>query len=249
MVHVVGHRGAAAVMPENTLKGFRYAMEVGVDSVECDVHLTRDDRLVVMHDATVDRTTNGHGAIRDLRYARIRSLDAGDGERVPTLDEVLELVQGRTPLLCELKGMGVEEAAVAAVMAHDMADQVTFISFSFDRLARVRRMGAAYRIGAIVPNPAEFEIAQAVELGAATLNVQYKHLCYRILDQAHGAGLLVDAWNPDTPAEQQAMIALGADSVSTNDPEPLVKYLRQAAALQSAGGPAKTKRTAKTEKG
>ena len=92
MVYVVGHRGAAGVLPENTLAGFRYAIELGVDYVECDVHLSRDGQLVVMHDATVDRTTDATGAICDLDFNRIRALDAGEGEQIPTLDEVLALV-------------------------------------------------------------------------------------------------------------------------------------------------------------
>ena len=116
MVYVVGHRGAMALMPENTLKGFRYAIELGVDYVECDVHLSRDGQLVVMHDTTVDRTTNGHGAIRDLAFARLRSLDAGDGEQVPTLDEVLETVRHEVHLLIELKGSeGHDEGLVVRV--------------------------------------------------------------------------------------------------------------------------------------
>ena len=122
MVYTVGHRGAAGVLPENTLRGFRYAILLGVDYVECDVHLTRDGHLVVMHDSAVDRTTDGHGAIRDLTLARVRSLDAGDGEQVPLFDEVLDLVKGEAQLLCEVKGLGTEHAAVEAVRAHGMTD-------------------------------------------------------------------------------------------------------------------------------
>jgi glycerophosphoryl diester phosphodiesterase len=236
MVYVVGHRGAAGEQPENTLTGFRYALDLGVDFVECDVHLTRDGRLVVMHDATVDRTTNGQGAISALSLARIRSLDAGDGEQVPTFDEVLDLVAGRAPLLCELKGNGVEEAAVAAVADHSLEDQVIFTSFSLDRLATVRQLGDHYRLGAILPNASEIEIARAVALGAEAIGVRYTNLCYRILAQAHEAGLQVRAWNPDTLAEQQAMIVLGVDGISTNRPSLLLEYLRGA---QDASHPAK----------
>lgn len=234
MVYVVGHRGAAGEQPENTLKGFRYALDLGVDYVECDVHLTRDGHLVVIHDATVDRTTNGHGAISALSLDRIRSLDAGEGERVPAFDEVLELVAGRAPLLCELKGSGVEEATVAAVDAHGMAEQVVFTSFSLDRLATVRQWGDHYRIGAILPNASEFEIARAAALGVEAIGVRYTNLCYRILAQAHAAGLQVRAWNPDTLAEQQAMIALGVDGISTNRPSLLLGYLRGLSAASRA---------------
>jgi glycerophosphoryl diester phosphodiesterase len=230
MIYVVGHRGAGGVMPENTLKGFTYALELGVDYVECDIHLTRDHELVVIHDATVNRTTNGTGAVGAMSLARIRRLDAGQGERVPTLDEVLETVRGRGLLLLELKGMGVERAAVAAVAAHGMADDVTFTSFEPARLAVVRDLGRQYRIGAIFPNPTEFDLARAAELSATRIDVHYRHLNLRMLEEAHAKGLEVLAWNPDTWREQRAMLALGADGVSSNRPDILLANLQQVAA-------------------
>jgi glycerophosphoryl diester phosphodiesterase len=225
MVYVVGHRGAAGLAPENTIKGFRYAIDVGVDYVECDVHLSRDKQLLVMHDTTVDRTTNGRGALRDLMAARIRTLDAGGGEQVPTLDEVLETVRGEVHLLIELKGIGVEQAAVEAVKAQGMEEGVTFTSFALDRLVTVRAMGDQYRVGAILPNPTEFELARAVEMGAVGIQVHYANLNFRIVNAAYEAGLEVLAWNPDTWQEQQAMIALGVDGVSTNRPDILLNHL------------------------
>ncbi len=225
MVYVVGHRGAAGVMPENTIKGFRYAIELGVDYVECDVHLSRDKQLMVMHDATVDRTTNGRGAIRDLTAARIRSLDAGQGEQVPLLDEVLETVRGEVHLLIELKGTGVEHAAVEAVKAQSMQEYVTFTSFALERLALVREMGKEYRLGAILPNPTDFDLARAVELQAVGIGIRYTNLCLRHVEAAHALGLEVRAWNPDMWDEQQAMITLGVDGISTNRPDILLSNL------------------------
>jgi glycerophosphoryl diester phosphodiesterase len=226
MVYVVGHRGAAGVMPENTLKGFRYAIGLGVELVECDVHLTRDGQLVVMHDATVDRTTNGRGAIADMDFAAFRRLDAGQGEQAPTLDEVLETIEGKVGLLCELKGEGVEDAAVDAVVRRGMEEQVTFTSFHLSRLAKVRQRGDHFRLGAILPNPTESEIGQALALKVIGIGIYYKNLCLRLVEQAHTVGLEVRAWNPDTLREQQAMIALGADGVGTNRPDILMAHLR-----------------------
>jgi len=225
MVYVVGHRGAAAVMPENTLKGFRYAIALGVDYVECDVHLSRDRRPVVIHDATVDRTTSGKGALRDLTFARIRSLDAGQGELVPTLDEVLEEVHEQAHLLIELKGLGVEEAAVEVVKAHGMVDDVTFSSFSLDRLAAVRAMGSELRLRAILPNPSDFELACAVELKAVGIDIRFSHASLHLVESAHRKGLEVLAWNPDSWREQMAMIALGVDGISSNRPDMLLEKL------------------------
>ena len=225
MVYVVGHRGAAGEMPENTIKGFRHAIALGVDYVECDVHLSRDHELLVMHDRTVDRTTNGQGAVRDLTAARIRSLDAGEGEQVPTLDEVLETVRNEVHLLIELKGIGTERAAVAAVRAHGMVDDVTFASFSLERLAVVRALGADYRVRAILPEPTEFELARAVELKAVGIDVRYTNVSLRVVEDAHALGLEVLAWNPDDWHAQQTMIALGVDGISSNHPARLLENL------------------------
>jgi glycerophosphoryl diester phosphodiesterase len=225
MVYVVGHRGAAGVMPENTIKGFRYAIALGVDAVECDVHLSRDKQLVVMHDSTVDRTTNGRGAIRDLALARIRTLDAGEGEPVPTLEELLETVRNEVHLLIELKGIGVERAAVEAVKAQGMVDDVTFSSFALERLAAVRSMGKQYRVRAILPNPTDFELARAVAIDAVGIDVRYQNACFRVIEAAQAMGLEVLAWNPDTWREQQVMIGLGVEGVSTNRPDLLLEQL------------------------
>jgi len=226
MIYVVGHRGAAGVLPENTLKGFRHAIELGVQYVECDVHLTRDERLVVMHDTTVDRTTNGSGAIRSLDFAAIRALDAGDGEQVPTLDEVLAMVQGKVKLLCELKGEGVENAAVDAVVKRGMAADVVFTSFHLDRIARVKERGSCLKIGAIFSKPTDDDIARSLDIGVVGVGIQYKSLCLRMVEQVLGAGVDLRAWNPDTLREQRAMMALGVSGVSTNRPDILMTYLR-----------------------
>ena len=226
MIYVVGHRGAAGLVPENTLKGFRYAIELGVDCVECDVHLTRDERLIVMHDETVDRTTNGSGRIRDLDFATIRALDAGDGEQVPTLDEVLATTQGKVKLLCELKGEGVEDAAVDAVLARGIESEVTFTSFDMERIGQVKRRGAHLAIGAIFGDPTDEDIARAADLGVRGVGVYYKNLRLKTVEQALSAGMDLRAWNPDTLREQKAMIALGVSGVGTNRPDMLIQYLK-----------------------
>ena len=235
MVYVVGHRGAAALLPENTIAGFRHAIALGVDYVECDVHLSRDGQLIVMHDRTVDRTTNGRGAVRDLTAARIRSLDAGDGEQVPRFDEVLETVRDEVHLLVELKGIGTERAAVEAVRTQGMIDDVTFSSFALDRLAAARAMGDDVRVRAILPNPTEFELARAAALQAVGIDVRFDNVSLHIVKAAHTLGLDVLAWNPDTWPEQAAMIALGVDGVSSNRPDVLLAGLRRNVNHFSAG--------------
>jgi glycerophosphoryl diester phosphodiesterase len=175
-----------------------------------------------LHDETVDRTTNGSGSIRELDVATIRSLDAGDGEQVPTLSEVLAVVQGKVQLLCELKGEGVEEAAVETVVTRGMEREVVFTSFDMRRIARVKRLGDRLLTGAILVDPGDEEIKRTVDIGVVGIGVYYKNLCLRVVERAMSAGIDIRAWNPDTLREQQAMIALGVNGVSTNRPDILI---------------------------
>ena len=226
MIYVVGHRGATGVEPENTIRGFRYALELGVDYTECDVHLTKDNRLIVMHDETVERTTNGTGAIRNLTFAEIRSLDAGKGEHVPTLTEVLEVVKDRAILLIELKGEGVEEQAVQTVQKMQMDEQVIFTSFHLDRIRKVKNLDSSLKVGAIFGQPPADACQQALDAGASDIGVHYRNLRRELVNEAHSYGLDVRAWNPDTVPEMQAMIDLGVDGVSSNRPDLLVSLVR-----------------------
>jgi len=137
MPYVVGHRGAAGVQPENTIGGFEYAIQLGCEYVETDVHLSADGHLVIIHDDTVDRTTNGSGRVGEMTLAQLRALDAGQGRQIPLLQEVLDVVRGRAILLCELKGPFTPDPVARAVMANRMQEQVIFTSIHFGRLARI----------------------------------------------------------------------------------------------------------------
>ena len=226
MVYVVGHRGAAGVEPENTIRGFRYAIELGVDYTECDVHLTRDGRLVVMHDAKVDRTTNGTGAIRELTFDQIRALDAGKGEQVPTLEEVLDVMRGQAIVLIEMKGEGVEEETVRIVREAKMEEQVVLTCFHLERIRKAKQLAPELKVGFIVSNPTADSCQQAVDVEASGIGILYKNLTRELVEQAHAHGLDVRAWNPDTEPEMRAMLELGVDGVSSNRPDLLIPLVR-----------------------
>ena len=120
---IIAHRGASAYEPENTLRAFRRAMEQGAELSELDLHLSKDGALIVMHNATVDQTTNGHGAIRDQTLAELKLLDAGLGERVPTLQDVIDLVRGRHGLYIELKAAGTPRPTVDLLRANALINR------------------------------------------------------------------------------------------------------------------------------
>lgn len=154
-IWAVAHRGASDRYPENTLLAFERALEAGADAIECDVHLTADGEVVVIHDATVDRTTNGHGEVAALTLDELRQLDAGSwkdarfsGQRIPTLREVAELVRGRVPLFVEVKGRSPELPArlVDVLRAGGVQDQVWLFTADNECLRQLHRLAPEMRV-------------------------------------------------------------------------------------------------------
>jgi glycerophosphoryl diester phosphodiesterase len=125
----IGHRGAKAYAPENTLASFRKALEIGVDAVELDVRKTKDNELVVIHDADVKRTTDGEGLVSDLTLKEIKGFSSGDGEKIPTLQEALNFLDKKVKVLIELKEVGIEEPVLSLVQKLGLEKNVVIVSF------------------------------------------------------------------------------------------------------------------------
>lgn len=225
MPYVVGHRGAAALLPENTIAGFQHAIQLGCDYVECDVHLSRDNLLVVIHDETVDRTTNGSGRVADLTLAELRQLDAGQGQQIPIFQEVLDVVRDQVILLCELKGPFTPEPTVRTVLNNRMQDQVIFTSFQFGRLARVKRIDSRLQTGAIFGEPPADALEQAIALGALSVGINYRFMTAAFVEGARRLGLNLRAWNPDLEEDIQRMIDLDPVGISSNRPDMVLRLL------------------------
>jgi glycerophosphoryl diester phosphodiesterase len=222
---VVGHRGCALLEPENTLRGFRRALALGCDYVETDVRLTQDGQMILMHDARVDRTTNGTGAVAELLFAEIRTLDAGVGEQVPTLAELLPVLRGRAQLLCELKGEGTADEAVRTVREAGMEREVVFTCFELERLRRVKEIDSGLRCGALFSEPPPDFARQAREVGAESASVNYRYQSAEVIAAARAEGLTVRAWNPDTEEEIQRMLVLQPDGIGSNRPDLVLRLL------------------------
>ena len=225
MPYVVGHRGAAAVQPENTLAGFEYAIQLGCEYVETDVHLCRDGHLVIIHDDTVDRTTNGKGRVAEMSLNELRGLDAGEGRQIPLLQEVLDVVRDKVILLCELKGAYTPDPAVRMVLDNGMADQVIFTSFHFGRLARVKQIDTHLQIGATFGDPPADVLEQALALGAETVGIHHAKMTEAFVIRARQLGLNLRAWNPDEEADIQRMIDLSPTGISSNRPDRVLRLL------------------------
>ncbi len=226
MVNVTGHRGAAGLEPENTLRSFKRALELGVDQVELDVHLTKDHELVVIHDNTVDRTTNGRGYVGDLTLEEIRRLDAGAGERVPTLQEVINVVKGRAVLQIELKGLGVEDAVVDCIEANEVVDEVIVTSFRHSMVKKVKALNPQVCTGVLFVCLPIDAARLAVDAGADALHANVNYIDAHLVEAAQLCGLKVRAWNTDDPKQMRWLIGLGVDAIGSNRPDLLLDVVK-----------------------
>ncbi|MFP4056287.1 MAG: glycerophosphodiester phosphodiesterase [Candidatus Brocadiia bacterium] len=225
MTQVIGHRGIAGLEPENTLRSFRRAIALGVDYVECDVRLSADAQPVLVHDETVDRTTDGTGRVAKLPLAALRQLDAGEGQRVPTFAELLDLLRHRCKAHIELKAPGTEAIVLEMVEEWDLLDDVVLTSGDTERLNAVRDLSPEVAIEHIFAQPPPDAIERALYVGAQRLSVHHRHATSDYIGAAHAAGLEVVVWPPNTEAEMEAMIDLGADLVCTDRPDILLRLL------------------------
>ncbi|MEU8433110.1 glycerophosphodiester phosphodiesterase family protein [Streptomyces sp. NPDC029216] len=216
----IGHRGVMGVEPENTLRSFIRAERCGMDVIALDVRLSKDGALAVLHDAEVDRTTDGAGAVADLTLAELRELDAGQGERVPVLEEVLDAV--RTPLQVSVQDPAAAGALVELLVRRDLAARVEVASGDAEVLAGVARrvpgVRTALRVDRPGADPAEL-VALARSAGAATVAVDIRRLSLETVEAAHAAGLRVTGWTVNTLDRLRLARALQLDGAATDFPE------------------------------
>ena len=218
---IIGHRGAAGYEPENTLRSFRKAIEIGVDWIELDVRRTADGHLVVIHDDTVDRTTNGHGRVRDMSLNEIKNLDAGKGDLVPTLQEVIDLAKGRVKMIVEIKEDGTEVEVLNAIEKNDITEETIISSFFFDPLRRIKDINPGIMTSAIASKlPIEFHRLHNVFL-ADTIFLRKDIVSPGIVDEAHRDGFLVCVWNVDDSRDVAKYAGMDVDFISSNYPDRL----------------------------
>jgi glycerophosphoryl diester phosphodiesterase len=230
---VIGHRGASADAPENTLSAFALALEQGADGIELDVQLSTDGWPVVMHDQRVDRTTSGHGRVTDLTLAQLRSLDAGDGRPVPTLDEVFEAFGPALLYNLELKDRGWRDRGLAAAVAdriesHHLEDRVLVSSFNPLTVRRARRCLARRTPVAVIRMAGLQQYAYWLASGEAD-HPQHILVDNRYMDWAGQRGYRVHVWTVDDPAEAQRLVVLGVHAIITNKPDLIRKTMEEMA--------------------
>lgn len=215
----IGHRGAAGHAPENTLAAIRKGIALGVDFVEVDVRRTEDGVLVVLHDETVNRTTNGKGRVDRLCLRDIEKLNAGNGEHIPTLEEVLKVAAGETGLMLELKIRGAAQQTVEAVRGAGFRDSVIYASFLHDELKHVRTVDPEASLMVLFGGLSRASVARAIKYGPSYVGFRHDKATRRLVDSFHSAGLLVFVYTVDAPYDIQHVLSLDVDGVISNFPD------------------------------
>lgn len=242
---IIAHRGASAYAPENTMAAFRKALDMKADGIELDVHLTKDNHIVVIHDLKVDRTSNGSGMIIDMTLEELKQLDFGSwfseefaGEKIPTLEEVLELLKGWDGLLnIELKivkpGLyeGLEKKVVDMVKSYNMLDNTIISSFNHYSLANVKKIEPNMKIGLLYSAGIYEPWNYAASLNADAIHPNYLSIVPEIVEGCHAHNIQVNPYTVDLPEHIAYMLKAKVDGIITNVPDIAIQIRDQDSSL------------------
>jgi len=231
-IRVIGHRGAAALAPENTWAGFDLALALGVDAIETDVRATRDGVLVLLHDELLNRTTDGTGPVQETDWAAVQCLDAGAwfdaryaGEQIPALEATLARYGQRTHLVLEIKQEGVEAATLAMVRSAGLLERVTFTSFSFPIVAWLKSTCPEARAGYLSPEVGPEAVERAIEAGLDQFCPPAGSMTRTLVLDWQRRGLDVRAWGVRDVELMQRAVRAGVDGMTVDFPNLLLEAL------------------------
>ena len=222
---IIGHRGARAVQPENTITALKEGMKCA-DFVEIDIHLTKDGVPVVLHDATLDRTTDGSGPVGGMTLCELREFNAGDGHPIPTLQEVCDLCFPSCGVVTEIKERGSEEAVCAILENHDAAS-LWVVSFHKESIMKVKGLLPRVKTGIICSIDCSDPFSPVREAGADAIVPRSDTVSSEMVCEAHRQGLSVIIWTLNTPAAYLRAWESGADGWVTDEPCGLRLWLEQ----------------------
>jgi glycerophosphoryl diester phosphodiesterase len=215
----IGHRGAAGHAPENTLAAVQKGIELGVDFVEIDVRRTADGAVVALHDATINRTTDGRGRVDALSLGQLRGFDAGDGERIPTVEEVLKIAAGRTGLMLELKVDGVAHPTVHAVQKARFGNPLIYASFLHEEVAEVRAIAPDAAVMLLFDKLPERRMSDVVAFRPAYVGLRHDRASRGVVEALRRERVLVWVYTANSPADIARALAAGVDGVISDFPE------------------------------
>lgn len=232
----VAHRGATAYTPENTIAAFDLAVDMKADYIEIDVQRSKDGKLVLIHDTTVDRTTDGTGKVGDLTLEQLRSLDAGSwkgeqfaGEPIPTFEEILDHYHGKIGILIELKAPelypGIEEQVAAALIERNLHkpqnEKIIIQSFNFESIKKMDQLLPKVPIGVLTSNRADttLEALQEFSTYADWFNPSYGIVTEELVNQVHSLGMQIGSWTVRSQEAADFLFEMGVDAIISDYPD------------------------------
>jgi glycerophosphoryl diester phosphodiesterase len=237
-VLVIAHRGASGHAPENTLAAFKKAVAMGATFIETDLQLSRDARFVAIHDATVDRTTNGQGPVHDMTLAELRRLDAGSwfgseyaGERIPTLEELLEFSKKNDIVFyLELKpggSWGGEHALIGALRESAEIPRAVVICFDPAMVMSLRKIEPTLMTGLLYDGQIEKPLEKTLEVGARQLVARGDLVTPAMIAEARKKDLQIVCWTVNHPAHMRMLMAAGVDGIMSDYPDRLAAAVKK----------------------
>jgi glycerophosphoryl diester phosphodiesterase len=223
---VVAHRGGAELYPENSLTAFSKLAEIGVDLVECDVHLSKDGELVVIHDDNLLRTAGIDKPVSELTAADLKQVNVGDGNGVPTLAEVLDTTP--VPAAVELKTPATVTALERLLEQRPrLVERVAALSFFHDILLHLRRRFPALTCGALLAGYPVDPVHVAKSAGCDLLVLHFEGIHKSYVERCHAGGVQVTVWTPNTEADIRRMVEAGVDGIGSDRPDLVIQILKE----------------------
>ncbi len=223
---IIAHRGARAEEPENTLRAIKRAFECGADAVEVDVRLSKDREIVVIHDDTLERTTSGIGKVSEKTFEQLRSLDAGKGEKIPKLSEVLLLAENLgIKLVVELKEEEMEEIVLDGIAKAGIKERIIISSFYHASLHKIKELSPEMKTGVIISSLPVFPVKIAIDARANVIFPKFPRLNRNFVAEALKKGIEIYPWTINTKEDLEKSLELGVEGVVTDNISFLVKVL------------------------
>ncbi len=230
----IAHRGASGEAPENTIVSFQRAIAQGTDVIETDARLSEDREIVLIHDETVERTTDGRGKVSQLTLKEIKNLDAGSwfgkefsGEKIPTLSEALEVIRGRTKLNIEFKGKDplLVPKVTNLLKEEGFIKEAILSSFDYSFIEEAKRLEPRITTGLLFATPSQRGKSFPYWKWADLILPRYNLISKKLVEKVHGEGLKVIVWTVDEPEKIKRLIDLGVDGIASNYPALLTEVL------------------------
>ncbi|MFW9949394.1 MAG: glycerophosphodiester phosphodiesterase, partial [Candidatus Thorarchaeota archaeon] len=219
----ISHKGAGEYAPENTVKAIRKAIDFEADFVEFDIHITKDNKIVLIHDANTYKTTGVHGIIKNMTLQEIQKLDAGDGEKIPTLDEVILVTKNKINLQIEIKAEHLINSLVKLLHQENLIESSIISSFSITELIKLKKKEPKLKIGYLLPEgmkSKEFvkrNILKAAKNHFYAIHPHFSIINKEIIDYSKNNKLMVNVWTVNDESNINKMINLGVNGIITDE--------------------------------